>query len=566
MTAAPDDPSYFKLQHSSPLDSLVRRTSARNARNVTTVLTNSPRYPSQDPQDTYPDSQNGHKGPPRPFYRADVTPASPLLHGHFSRGSTATSSLNDNHSYLDFRSSVDSRNTTYQDLEYAYYDNAHAPVDPPIMPALRDSWQSVASGGTLRPGNITNLGEFPITPRGFENQQPPSPLSPTSPIPTVVVSSPDPPPLSTAGNARSAGRVPIVRPMTSNYSRPVRMTAPSVPPSEEEERKRRVLERNARRSPSPQATGPQQFSRPTYTNQPSANHPQSSYPQPLVPPSIPAQRAQSPANNIPTGQSRNPNLYPRSTPSPTGSPMFLPSPRSATPTTGSTGSFPSIRTAPESVALPRRPPSLRPESPASLYSTYSYYQYDSTSPSPTMNEFRTNSSRSSSNKQNKPPSPALPPSPLSESNAQTPQEFLQLGIQHHEANRLKESAMYFERSAKENGGCGVGMLMFGLALRHGWGCAKNEKNGFMWLRRAAESAVEDLESARGVGGVDITAVQVRLPSLDQLFLGWCLTLTTDGTGSCDIRSWSVLLSGMGCRQRSENGCGTFCNRLQCVND
>jgi len=24
------------------------------------------------------------------------------------------------------------------------------------------------------------------------------------------------------------------------------------------------------------------------------------------------------------------------------------------------------------------------------------------------------------------------------------------------------------------------MLMFGLALRHGWGCPKNEKNGLHW--------------------------------------------------------------------------------------
>ncbi|KII86524.1 hypothetical protein PLICRDRAFT_114499 [Plicaturopsis crispa FD-325 SS-3] len=38
--------------------------------------------------------------------------------------------------------------------------------------------------------------------------------------------------------------------------------------------------------------------------------------------------------------------------------------------------------------------------------------------------------------------------------------------------------------------------MWGLTLRHGWGCEKNEKNGFKWLRKAAEMATEDLESAR----------------------------------------------------------------------
>ncbi|EEB97390.1 hypothetical protein MPER_03301, partial [Moniliophthora perniciosa FA553] len=47
-----------------------------------------------------------------------------------------------------------------------------------------------------------------------------------------------------------------------------------------------------------------------------------------------------------------------------------------------------------------------------------------------------------------------------------------------------------------NGGCGVGMLMWGLTLRHGWGVSKDEKKGFGWLRKAAEGAVRDLEAAR----------------------------------------------------------------------
>lgn len=58
------------------------------------------------------------------------------------------------------------------------------------------------------------------------------------------------------------------------------------------------------------------------------------------------------------------------------------------------------------------------------------------------------------------------------------------------------------------------MLMWGLTLRHGWGCPKNEKSGFHWLQKAAEGAVVDLESGRK-GGVDVTAVQVRLQVLAQ---------------------------------------------------
>jgi hypothetical protein len=48
--------------------------------------------------------------------------------------------------------------------------------------------------------------------------------------------------------------------------------------------------------------------------------------------------------------------------------------------------------------------------------------------------------------------------------------------------------------------------MWGLTLRHGWGCEKNEVLGFKWLQKAAESAVTDLEGSRK--GLDTSAVQV----------------------------------------------------------
>jgi TPR repeat protein len=109
----------------------------------------------------------------------------------------------------------------------------------------------------------------------------------------------------------------------------------------------------------------------------------------------------------------------------------------------------------------------------------------------------------------------------------TAQEFLQLGIQHHEADRLQESAVCFERAATLDGGCGVGMLMWGLALRHGWGCTKNEKQGFKWLRRAAESAVGDLESARKGGEIDEGAVQTEL------------VLAIYEVGQCFFHGWGI---------------------------
>lgn len=52
------------------------------------------------------------------------------------------------------------------------------------------------------------------------------------------------------------------------------------------------------------------------------------------------------------------------------------------------------------------------------------------------------------------------------------------------------------------------MLMHGLSLRHGWGCPRNEKSGFHWLKKAAELAVTDLE--KGKQGVDAMAIRVSL--------------------------------------------------------
>ena len=153
---------------------------------------------------------------------------------------------------------------------------------------------------------------------------------------------------------------------------------------------------------------------------------------------------------------------------------------------------------------------IRTVSTDSLYSTYSYYEYESEAPSrsgsrtPTrMAEFKQPQRSPSSTSSNR-------SSPRSPEGLRTPQEYLQLGIQHHEANRLSESARCFERSATEEGGCGVGMLMYGLSLRHGWGCARNEKAGFKWLRKAAEHAVEDLERVRMNGDMDVRVIEVSL--------------------------------------------------------
>ncbi|KIY51184.1 hypothetical protein FISHEDRAFT_37496 [Fistulina hepatica ATCC 64428] len=68
--------------------------------------------------------------------------------------------------------------------------------------------------------------------------------------------------------------------------------------------------------------------------------------------------------------------------------------------------------------------------------------------------------------------------------------------------------------------------MWGLALRHGWGCTKDEKLGFRWLRKAAEIAVNDLESARQ--GANSTAVRREL------------VLAIYEVGQCFFHGWGAV--------------------------
>ncbi|KAF9014906.1 hypothetical protein BDQ17DRAFT_1114 [Cyathus striatus] len=550
MTAVPPPdsiaPSAFKIQHSSPLDSLVRRASSRRVKAAAASSDAAYRHIQPTIQTDIPSqvetSIHRHDPsftPPRQLLQQHLhlSPSSPILHGRFTRDSVATAS-EDNSSYLDpSRVSVDSRNV-YQEseLEYRYYDTDSVYSDATSSPALRDSWQSAATTDTLRPPShiVTISNDILSSPSRSANQQPrmllPHPSTPTSSLPTVVVSSPTPE-ARTSNSRGHAGRAAIIRPITSNFSRPARSldtagTPP--PPPTDEEQKRRVLERNMRRNPSP---GPSSYSQtapsPSLRNQTSNSHlsDTSTKPSSLCSRST----GQDP-------QDRTPSLL-------------------VNPPVSSTVLDLQNLSLQGSMSLltpfaPSQPSSVRSDSPKSVYSDYSYYPLDSATPSPISAEFHHQSksrglpqqqshinsqqnnqlqSLSGNSNSRRPASPQVPRSDgtVTEATASTPQDFLQLGIQHHEANRLKESAIYFERSAKENGGCGVGMLMWGLALRHGWGCEKNEKMGFKWLRKAAEHAVVDLESARSGGAVDKSAIQTEL------------VLAIYEVGQCFFHGWGV---------------------------
>ncbi|KAF3103035.1 hypothetical protein TWF594_000977 [Orbilia oligospora] len=75
----------------------------------------------------------------------------------------------------------------------------------------------------------------------------------------------------------------------------------------------------------------------------------------------------------------------------------------------------------------------------------------------------------------------------------TPEEHLNIGIPLHEKGSYAESTYHFRLSAM--GGNTTGMLMYALALRHGWGMRANQAEAFTWLRKAASIAQEEMASA-----------------------------------------------------------------------
>ncbi|CAM0142611.1 hypothetical protein VKS41_002837 [Umbelopsis sp. WA50703] len=72
------------------------------------------------------------------------------------------------------------------------------------------------------------------------------------------------------------------------------------------------------------------------------------------------------------------------------------------------------------------------------------------------------------------------------------EQLVHAGIKYHEAGQLEKAADNFKFAAAQ--GSPLGMFLYGVSLRHGWGCKKNEKTAFQYLQKAAESAVLDLNN------------------------------------------------------------------------
>ncbi|EWC48041.1 hypothetical protein DRE_02620 [Drechslerella stenobrocha 248] len=73
------------------------------------------------------------------------------------------------------------------------------------------------------------------------------------------------------------------------------------------------------------------------------------------------------------------------------------------------------------------------------------------------------------------------------------EEHLNIAIPLHEKGSYAKSTYHFRLSAM--GGNTTGMLMYALALRHGWGVRANPSEAFNWLRKAATLAQEEMASA-----------------------------------------------------------------------
>lgn len=74
--------------------------------------------------------------------------------------------------------------------------------------------------------------------------------------------------------------------------------------------------------------------------------------------------------------------------------------------------------------------------------------------------------------------------------ADTIEQLVQQGILLHEKGQLEKATEIFRKAAESD--YPIGMFLYGVSLRHGWGCKKNEHVAFQYLQKAAEHAVEDL--------------------------------------------------------------------------
>ncbi|KAI8073201.1 hypothetical protein BC940DRAFT_290781 [Gongronella butleri] len=86
----------------------------------------------------------------------------------------------------------------------------------------------------------------------------------------------------------------------------------------------------------------------------------------------------------------------------------------------------------------------------------------------------------------------VPPTPHQNPQVDPVEAMVQAGIQCHESGQLEKATECFRQAAAKDSP--MGMFLYGVSLRHGWGCKKSEHLAFQYLQKAAEHAVLDLNS------------------------------------------------------------------------
>ncbi|WVF66187.1 hypothetical protein IAT40_000927 [Kwoniella sp. CBS 6097] len=91
----------------------------------------------------------------------------------------------------------------------------------------------------------------------------------------------------------------------------------------------------------------------------------------------------------------------------------------------------------------------------------------------------------------------------------TPSDFVHAGIEARGKGDLAKSAWYFMKAAE--GGSATGRMYWGLALRHGWGVAKDERRAFVELRQACEESLAEggMDFHRSPGANKLTSQQKK---------------------------------------------------------
>ncbi|KAI9248101.1 hypothetical protein BY458DRAFT_58444 [Sporodiniella umbellata] len=87
--------------------------------------------------------------------------------------------------------------------------------------------------------------------------------------------------------------------------------------------------------------------------------------------------------------------------------------------------------------------------------------------------------------------PNSPSSPTPSTPVQDLEQLIQDGIAFHERGQLEKATQLFQTAAEQENP--LGMFLYGVSLRHGWGCKKSEHLAFQYIQKAAEHAVQDLK-------------------------------------------------------------------------